>query len=84
MLPRDNFEKKIGAICCILSIPKYAIINLKINYLKDNKSKTTNIIRPIFSFTDLDVHVNKQIHLIRMVWAATQKPKIFFKKIKQN
>ena len=29
MVPREKVEK--GAIWCILSVPKYAIINLKIN-----------------------------------------------------
>ena len=28
-----------GANWCFLGIPKYAIINLKINYFKDSKSK---------------------------------------------
>ena len=38
---------KNGAILCILSIPKYAIINLKIIKFKDYKSTKTNIIQHI-------------------------------------
>ena len=39
---------KNGAIWCILSDPKYIIINLKIKTFTDNKSRVTKFIRHIF------------------------------------
>ena len=45
--PRFFFIKKNGAIWCILRIPKHVIINLKINNVKDDKSKI-KIIDHIF------------------------------------
>ena len=44
----EYFDKN-GTICGILSVPKYVIINLKINNFKDNKSTTTKqSVRNIF------------------------------------
>ena len=64
LLMRKN-EKKNGAIWCILSVPKYAIINLNINNFQDYKSATTNSIRHISPLSNLNVRVNKQLHFIR-------------------
>ena len=59
---------KNGAIVCILSIPKYAIINLKIIKFKDYKSTKTNIIQ----------------HIIVLFKGAAPLMPYIFKKIKQN
>ena len=61
---REYFDKN-GAIWCILSVPKYVIINLKINNFKDNKSTTTKqSIRNIFSnIIQMCMSVHKQIHV---------------------
>ena len=65
MLPRKIFDK-IGAIWCILSVPKLVIINLKINIFLDNKS-TTQILCHIFLQDQSRCalwHKNKYIHLL--------------------
>ena len=57
----ENFGKNV-AICRILSVPKYVIINLKINNFKDNIS--TIIIKKIaipFSNINPDEHVDMYI-----------------------
>ena len=51
---------KNGAIWCILSVPKYVIMNLKITNFKDDES-TTKIIR-IFSNINPDVHASTKIN----------------------
>ena len=71
MLPLEN-----GTLWCILSVPKYAIINQKINNSKVNKS-TIDIFS---SSTNPDVHVNKQLdlHFIRGVsWGHPPEAKIY-------
>ena len=69
MLSRKS--DKNGAIWCILSVPKYDIINLKINnFLDYNKSTTTQILCHIFSKINPDAHVstkNKYIHILQGV-----------------
>ena len=79
MFPWEKHEKN-GEIWGILSIPKYAIINIKINKCKDCKS-TTNIISLFLSSINQDVHVNKLVHFIRGDWEPPppQKPKNFKK-----
>ena len=75
-----------GAIWCILSVPKYAIINIKINKFKDNKSTKTNIIFAIFLFNQSRCACNKQLYCIRGS-GDPQKPKnccFFFKSNKME
>ena len=82
--PQRKLEKN-GAIWCILSIRKYAIIILKINNFKDYKSTTKILFAIFFSPTNWYVHVNKLWHYIRGVWmAAPNKPKIFLKNQTKN
>ena len=51
--------------CYLVHSERSKIINLKINYFRDNKSTTTKNIRHILSSTNPDVHVNKQKHFIK-------------------
>ena len=67
--PPENVCKN-GAIWCILSVPTHAIINLKINNLKEYKS-TKILFAIFFSSINRDVHVNKLIHFIRGVWGVS-------------
>ena len=49
---RKNLKKINGATWCILSVPKYVMINLKLINFKDKKSTATKIIcvfSPIFN-----------------------------------
>ena len=60
------FFDKNGAICSILSVPKYLNINLKINNFKDNKSTTNQIIFAIFfSKINQDAHVSTKINTFK-------------------
>ena len=56
MIPRFFFYKN-DATWCILSVPKYVIINLKIHNFYDNKS-TTPFCAIIFSKINPDAHVS--------------------------
>ena len=64
MLPRKFFDK-IGAIWCILSVPKLVIINLKINifWIINQQPKFCAIF---FSKINPDAHfgTNKYIHIL--------------------
>ena len=62
-VPHAPSEKMIksGEIWCIISVPKYVIINLKINDFKDNKS-TTQILCHLFSKINPDAHVSTKIN----------------------
>ena len=60
MLPLKMFDKN-GAIWCILSAPKYVIINLKINNFLDNKS-TTQICAIFFSKINPNAYNNTKIN----------------------
>ena len=63
MLPRKNWIKKNGAIWRILSVPKYVIMNLKINKFKNTNSTTTKLFAIILSNTHLDVHVGTKVNI---------------------
>ena len=56
MLPRENFDKN-GAMCCNLSVPKYAITKLKINNLRLINQQQQKLIAIYFPEVNLDVHV---------------------------
>ena len=58
--PPEKNDKN-GAIWCILSVPKYVIINIKINNFLDNKT-TTQILCHIFSKINPDAHVSTKIN----------------------
>ena len=53
----ETIFDKNGMIRCILSVPKYAIINLKINNSSDNKSTTPNLCH-ILTKINPDAHVS--------------------------
>ena len=65
MLPRKFFDK-IGAIRCILSVPKLVIINLKINIFLENKSTTQKLWYIFLQDPSRCAlwHKNKYIHIL--------------------
>ena len=86
MLPRKNMIKN-GAIWRSLNVPKYVIMNLKINKFKDTKSTTTKLFPIILSNTHLDVHVGTKVNIFTCYNGGlgdTSESKDFFKKIKRN
>ena len=54
---------KNGAIWCILSVPKYVIMNIKINTFKVNKLITTQFIHPRLSNINPELHISTIINL---------------------
>ena len=64
-----TFDKN-GAIWCILSAPKYVIINRKINHFKDNKSTMTKNYSPHFSPQSIQIRM--------LVWKWIQ---LYFKRV---
>ena len=70
---------KNGAIWCILSVPKYVIMNLKINNFKDNKS-TPKTIRIILSDINLDVHFSTKVNIFTFYKGSGGHPRRILKK----
>ena len=79
MLPRKKGMKWMS--WCILSVPKYVIIHLKINYLKNDKSTTTKTIPHISNNINADVRVSTKVNTFTFYmgsgWLAPKKPKKF-------
>ena len=64
MLPRKNFDK-IGTICCILSVPKLVIFNLKINIFFINQQP--KLCAKFFSKINPDAHFGIKINTFTLM-----------------
>ena len=76
-----DFFYKNGAIWCILSVPKYVIINQKINNFRIINQQQPKLCAMLFSKTNPGAHISTKINTLTFLQevgsGSPQKPKKF-------